>query len=396
LQVEAPDALEGLLAAGGTEIALADQRPATVPAHAAHPDAAQLVALAARRTTFEAALRRAVQRRPGIRRLGARRAVGLQADDGHVRGVAFDDGSRLAARLVVDATGRRTPMPAWLAGYGIPVAETAEECGIAYLTRFYRRPVRALDLPLNRGFAAGGSFDRYSCLVFPGDAATFSVTFGVLPEDHGLRRMLREDDSFDAAVRSIPGLAPWLDDAEPISETRMMAGLLNRLRNPVVRGWTAVGDAAATTNPAHSRGCTLAAVHAVAVADAVVAHDDPTALAEACAAVVDVEQAPWVADSIDQDRDRLRRWRPSFQAPHPERPGLSNGETYNASRHDAYVWRRFTRLQQLFEKPDAVLTDPRVIARVRAVQAGGASTPTLDGPSHSELVARLSARALVP
>lgn len=387
LLAEAPDALDALLAAGGHEIVLADQRPATVPAHTTHPETAQLVALAARRSTFEAALRRVAHRRPGIRRLSPRRAIALLVNDRQVRGAVFDDGSSVAARLVVDATGRRTSMPGWLVDHGIAVDEQSEECGIAYLTRFYRRPPGAPDLPLDRGFAAGGSFDRYSCLVFPGDGATFSVTFGVLPEDRTLRSLLREPDAFGTAVRSIPSLAPWLD-AEPISEVRMMAGLVNRLRNPVVPGWTAVGDAAATTNPAHSRGCTLAAVHAVAVADAAAAHDDPAELAQACAAVVDVEQAPWVADSIDQDRDRLARWRAPGQAPHPvpDRRRLTNGEAFAAARHDAYVWRRFNRLQQLLEKPDDVLADPRVVARVRAVQATGARTPGLDGPTHPELV----------
>jgi flavin-dependent dehydrogenase len=392
LLVEAPDALDALLAAGGHEIVLAEQRPATVPAHTPHPDTAQLVALATRRGTFEAALREVAGRRPGIRRLSPRRAVALLVGDRQVGGAVFDDGSRVAARLVVDATGRRTPMPGWLADHDIVVDEQSEECGIAYLTRFYRRPHGAPDLPLDRGFAAGGSFDRYSCLVFPGDGATFSVTFGVLPEDRTLRSLLREPDAFDAAARSIPSLAPWLD-AEPISEVRVMAGLVNRLRNPVVPGWTAVGDAAATTNPAHSRGCTLAAVHAVAVADAVAAHDDLGALAHACAAVVAVEQAPWVADSISQDRDRLARWRPTGQAPHPhpdDRCRLTNGEAFAAARHDAYVWRRFTRLQQLLEKPDDVLADPRVVARVRAVQASRVRTPGLDGPTHPELIDLLS------
>ena len=397
LQAEAPDVLDDLLAVGGHEIRLADQRPATVPAHAAHPDEADLVVLAARRTTFEAALRRGVERRPGIGFSGGRRATGLVVDGGHVRGVGFEDGSvETARRLVVDASGRRTPMPAWLAEHGIDVSATeeSEECGIAYLSRFYRRPPGAPELPLDRGFAAGGSFDRYSCLVFPGDGTTFSITFGVLPEDRPLLRLLRDGDAFDAAVRAIPSLVPWLD-AEPISEVRVMAGLHNRIRRARVPGWSAVGDAAATTNPAHSRGCTLAAVHAVAVADAVAAHDDPDDLAEACAAVLEREQAPWVADSIEQDRQRLARWRPGShdfegKPPHmgrlPSKTWLSNGETFAAARHDAYVWRRFNRLQQLIEKPADVLADPRVVARVRAVQASGAQSPPLDGPSHAELV----------
>lgn len=401
LRAEAPDVLDDLRDAGCPELALADHRPDTVPDHAPHPDTADLVVIAARRTTFEAVLRRAVGRRPEIRRRRARRATGLVVDGAHVRGVGFDDGSVVPARLVVDATGRRTPMTGWLADHGMPVASSAGECGIAYLTRFYRRAPGAPRLPLDRGFAAGGSFDRYSCLVFPGDADTFSVTFGVLPEDRELRGLLRGGAAFDAAVRSIPALAPWVDASwtEPISEVRMMAGLVNRI-DRVARdllGWTAVGDAAATTNPAHSRGCSLGAVHAVAIADAVAEHRDPAALAEACAAALEREQAPWVADSIEQDGQRLARWRPGASGEPPAPTGrLSNGEVYAAARHDAYVWRRFNRLQQLLEHPDDVLADPRVVARVRAVQASRAPGPVVDGPTRAVLVGLLSAGVAVP
>ena len=416
LRAEAPDVLDDLQAAGCRELALTAQRPATVPVHAAHPGDADLMVLAARRTTFEAVLRAAAVRRPEVRLVAGARAAGLVVDAGdagagavpHVRGVAFDDGTEVRARLVVDASGRRTPMPAWLAAHGVELADESSECGIAYLTRFYRREPDAPDLPLDRGFAAGGSFDRYSCLVFPGDGDTFSVTFGVLPEDRSLRG-LRDGAAFDAAVRSIPGLAPWIDAtySEPISEVRTMSGLLNRIRRvahgglpPAVLGWTAVGDAAATTNPAHSRGCTLGAVHAVGVADAVAEHRDPADLAEACAAVLEADQAPWVADSIEQDHQRLARWRPTSDAADlPPAPAggirLSNGETYAAARHDAYVWRRFTRLQQLLDRPDDVLADPRVVARVRAVQAARLSTPALDGPTHDELVELIAAGSAV-
>jgi flavin-dependent dehydrogenase len=411
LRIEAPDVLQGLRSAGCAELVLADRRPVTVPAQAAgHPGDADLVVIAARRTTFEVVLRRAALRRPEIRMVSGRKATGLLVDhDGsvpRVRGVGLDDGTVAPAHLVVDATGRRTPMPGWLADHGVPLAEDRADCGITYLTRFYRRAPAAPELPLERGFTSGGSFDRYSCLVFPADAGTFSVTFGVLPEDRALRGLL-DPSSFTWAVRAIPTLAPWVDaeHAEPISDVRLMAGLANQLRCPsvdgrtTVLGWTAVGDAAATTNPAHSRGCALGAVHGVGVADAVAAHGgDAAALAEACVAVVQREQRPWVADSIEQDRQRLERWRPGEPAaPGPTPPGghrLTNGETYLAAQHDAYVWRRFTRLQQLLDKPDDVLADRRVVARVRAVQAARPPSPRLEGPTRDEL-AELVAGAAV-
>ncbi len=406
LAAEAPDVLDDLRESRCPELALAATRPATVPAGIRHPGDEDLVAIAARRTTFESVLRQAVERRPEIRMLGGRRAAGLlvepTAAGPHARGVGVDDGLVTARRLIVDATGRRTPMPGWLAEQGVAIVDERVECGITYLTRFYQRAPGAPDLPLDRGFTAGGSFDRYSCLVFPADDGAFSLTFGVLPEDRALLRGLRDPAAFHAAVAAIPSLAPWVaaGDAHPVSDVRVMAGLVNAVRSsgtpgrPALAGWTAVGDAAATTNPAHSRGCTLAAVHAVAVADAVAEHRDPLDLAEACAAVVESDQRPWVADSVEQDAQRLARWRPGAAGAPALAPGrLSNGEAYAAAQHDAYAWRRFTRLQQLFDRPDDVLADPRVVARVRAVQAAGRGGPRLEAPTHAELEELLVAAA---
>jgi flavin-dependent dehydrogenase len=58
-----------------------------------------------------------------------------------------------------------------------------------------------------------------------------------------------------------------------------MTGLLNRIRTftradgtPSVLGFHAVGDAHTCTNPLYGRGCSLAMVQAVLLADATAAH----------------------------------------------------------------------------------------------------------------------------
>ena len=202
-----------------------------------------------------------------------------------VEGVRFADGSRLGADLVVDAAGRLSRFGAWLseAGAARPT-ETAAPCGIAYYSRFYRRAEATAPLPtaLNRGHTVGASYDRYSCLVFPADNDTFSVTFGVLPEDAALR-VLRHGPGFDAAVRAVPTVAPWLDEpgVVPLGEVAAMSGLNNRVRlwtdeagRAVARGVLPVGDAALITNPAHTRGTTLALLSAIRLAAVVAATRD--------------------------------------------------------------------------------------------------------------------------
>ena len=56
----------------------------------------------------------------------------------HVTGVRTDRGD-LAADLVVDATGRRSPVDDWLTQIGARTTATwRAECGIAYFSRHYR------------------------------------------------------------------------------------------------------------------------------------------------------------------------------------------------------------------------------------------------------------------
>ena len=246
------------------------------------PDDDDLVVVAARRTTFEAALRRGAQRRPEIevvlgpqgRRPGGR--AGHRCSPG--RGV---DVRRRRPRL--RRRGRRRHRPpepdAGLAEAGRACRSMDDSSSAASRTSpastGAARGARAAARP---GATAGGSFDRYSCLVFPGDAGTFSVTFGILPEDRTLRRPA-DSPAFDAAVRAIPppGAMAGRRDGSDLRRPDD-GGLTNSIRRtteagaPGVLGWTAVGDAAATTNPAHSRGCTLAVLHATGVADAIAEH----------------------------------------------------------------------------------------------------------------------------
>lgn len=409
----APDVLARLLADGVEPLVLRDALPPTV-VERDHPDLADpaLVALAARRATLEGSLRRAVLREPGVVVAAGSGATGFLVDhplDGsppRLTGLTLEDGTRIRADLVVDASGRRTPVPGWLsASTGVELPLRISDCGITYLTRFYRLGEGVPIPPLNRGYNAGSSFDRYSCLVFLGDDRTFSVTFGVLPEDRSLRG-LTDGDAFDAAARAIPIVAPWLDGgATTLAEVATMTGLKNRLRRhvaggrPLVLGLAAAGDAVATTNPAHSRGTTLALVQAAGIADAVGAHGtDLHALALALDDLLTAEQEPWVEDSEEQDAARLARWRAGAPGAPPTpvaRAGrLSNGEVSAAAQVDAVAWHRFSRLQQLLEVPDAVLADPALVARVRSITLPPPTLPLpapAGAPTHGELAALVDA-----
>ncbi|MFN2496713.1 MAG: NAD(P)/FAD-dependent oxidoreductase [Pseudonocardiaceae bacterium] len=413
LGAEAPDVLDGLRAAGAREIPLRPGAP-LVRGEPVDPDLfdpdlfdpdlfdpefldPEFVVLGARRPVVEWVLRRAVEREPGVRVHPGAEAIGLVEAGGRVSGVRVEGGV-VDADLVVDATGQRSPVPGWLAAQGRPVPERGSPCGVAYYTRFWVLHRSTDPGELNCGNTAGGWFDRYSCLVFPADNGTFSVTFGVLPEDQDLSG-LRLTQVFDAAAATIPAIARWVDSsvAVPISGVATMTGLHNRLRVlapsgvPVLPGLLGVGDAVCTTNPAHGRGTALGLESALACAQAVLAHGtDPEAAAAGADAAQQDLLSPWFADSVAQDDARLSRWRPEGHAPAGPAPTpdtVSSSDAFLAAQCDPQLWGEITALQNLLRKPNEVLTTPDTVRRVRAVLAGPARPVPLEAPSHDQLAA---------
>lgn len=398
----APDVLDGLLAAGVREVPLAVEPPPELTGPVADPTD-ELVVLASRRAVLEWVLRRAVEEQDGVTVVPGATVRGLLTDDAgpapRVTGVVLEDGSSLHADLVVDAAGRGSPVPDLLteAGAGLP-AEKSVSCGITYYSRFYRlTDPTTLPGRLNRGYTAGSSYDRYSGLVFPADNGTFSVTFGVFPGDRELRG-LHVEEAFEAAAAAVPALAPWVDPAvaTPIGDVAAMAGLRNRVRRlvgddgrPAALGVAVIGDAAVITNPAHTRGTTLAFLSAVLLAETLAEHgDDPPAFALALQAALDRELLPWFTDSVAQDAVRVARWDPAEPTAPPTPDGtVSNGECYTAGLRDPLVWAAFTRLQNVLALPGDVLADPAVVAATRAVLDSGWRPDPLPGPDHAMLAA---------
>jgi 2-polyprenyl-6-methoxyphenol hydroxylase-like FAD-dependent oxidoreductase len=385
LTAEAPEVVAGLDEAGVRSAVLTEALPATLEGFEPAPGDDELVVWNARRSVFEWVLRRAVEAEPGVElRVGtAVTGIDVQADrPARVQGV-LTDGGLVPADVVIDAAGRRSTHA--------PASRREVACGIAYLTRFYQ--LRG-DEPgtLNRGFTHGASFDRYSCLVFPADNGSFSITFGMLPEDRDLR-VLRDPVAFDAAAASIPTMAPWVDPevSEPTSEVAVMASLYNLLRprsDDQPLGLHTIGDACCITNPAHTRGTTLALVAAQRLADILTEHPaDLGAQADAMARFVDHDLYLWVEDSVGQDAARLTRWRPDETIEQPRwRATLGNGDAYLAAQREPAAWRAFARLQNTLAMPDEILDDDDLIAAVARVRASGWSPPPCEAPGHDELV----------
>lgn len=137
LRAEAPDVYEDLLARGAREYHDFDWFGEHPPYRAGDED---LVTLRTRRIVLEAALTAAVRRERAVDVRQGRRVHALTVEDGavpRVTGVQVD-GRTHRADLVIDAAGRRSPVPDWLTAAGCrPPVVDSHRTGLAYLCRWY-------------------------------------------------------------------------------------------------------------------------------------------------------------------------------------------------------------------------------------------------------------------
>jgi 2-polyprenyl-6-methoxyphenol hydroxylase-like FAD-dependent oxidoreductase len=393
LRDEHPALLDALRTAGAGEIRLGDA------------DDDDLVRLTCRRTTYELVLRRAVLGDPRVRFVGETRAVGLAARGSRIAGVHGADGTEWPADLVVDASGRRSQVTAWLAAAGLPPPHREEEAeGTVAYTRWYRlrsEPAAAL-VRADLGYAAG--------VVAPADDGMFCVTFGCLADDPVMRE-LRHPAAFDAAVAATAPLAAWTspDRVTVESPVLAMADRANRLVRlatagaPVATGMVLLADAAVCTNPGYGRGVGLALVHARALAGVLAdVGDGPEAVTTAFEEVTRTELEPWYRAAVAGDRVRLAISRRLVAGEPWESPGRAGDDPAVrfargaplAVERDPDVRRAFHRAFQLLDPPSAFWGNAEIAARVEQVwQEFEGAPPPPPGPGH-EAMGRLLATAV--
>ena len=394
-----PDVLDALIAAGGHTMT------STADLGEPQPGDEDLSVLVVRRTTFDWVLRRAALAEPGVTLRTDADVAGLSVAPGPgdgpptVTGVTLTDGRAIEADVVVAAMGRRSPVPEWLAEHGVAIPEKVRPSGLMYLSRWYRLPPgghTVLDPKL------GGDLRFVKFIGVPGDGETLSITLAIDPEDRDLRTALSDPDGFERACRLLPGPDQFFRDGplDALGGVRPMGGLLNRLRRfvdddgaPLVLGLHAVGDAHTCTNPLYGRGCSLAVVHAVAVAGALAAHpEDPAARAQAYEATSRREVEPSYAFAVQMDRLGAD---PAGGADGDSPAGRAMGALLVAAATDPVLGRGMIRLWNLLASAEDLMADPAYATRAMEVMADPDAypIPEREGPSRRELLAALAESA---
>jgi flavin-dependent dehydrogenase len=310
--------------------------------------------------------------------------TGLAIDQGRIvgvdvrpRGAAPGEPTEcVSANLVVDASGRRSPAPEWLAaaGYDKP-AESRVDAELAYSSRTYRRVGDEL-LPGYQALfmqADAPRTTRMGVLVpIEGDRWLLTVagTNGDLPptDENGFREFTR-------GLRS-PLLADLVEEMEPLTAIvgyRRTANVRRHYERLAVapEGFVALGDATCAFNPVYGQGMSAAALSAEAL-DRTLAERAGTHAAQK--AIAEANAGAWMIATGEDRRYPGTRGGSTSLADRVVRRYFDR--VIRAAAHDQDAQNAFADVLTLLAPPDSLLK-PGLAARVlgRRLQAPPADLP---------------------
>jgi 2-polyprenyl-6-methoxyphenol hydroxylase-like FAD-dependent oxidoreductase len=395
-----PRVVTALEDAGGLRLNVIEQAPAEMTG-GRRPDDGDFTSITARRPVAEAVVAACAEATPG---LSVRRGVAVSglltaASPGvpHITGVRTDQGEKIRADLVVDATGRRSPLPDWVeAAGGRRPTQELEDCGFVYYGRHFRSADGSLP-PMLAGLLQ--EYGSISVLTLPADNGTWGIVIIASAADTAMRAV-RDVDAWTAVVSGLPLAAHWLE-GEPLDDrVQMMAKIEDRHRGfvaagqPVATGVVAVADSWACTNPSLGRGITMGLMHSLALRDLLrtSAGDDPLSFARAFDEATMATVEPWYRATLAFDRHRLADIDAHIRGEtyRPDDPGwdIAQGLQFAAGL-DPDCFRALLSVVGVLRTPEEALDRPGVFEKVIALGAGWRDAPAF-GPSRDQLLSMAS------
>lgn len=338
--------------------------------HRLKQGASGLVALSPSRALLERLVRARVRDLPQVTVTPACDVVGLATtpDRRRVCGARLlrrADGSAeevLDAALLVDASGRGSPTPAWLEALGYDPPDTERvRIDLAYATCRYRLPPDALGGDLAALLAPTPAHPRGGALARLEDDQWMLTLFGVLgdhpPTDPAgfleFARSLQFGDIYHA-IRNDEPLDKPVGFRFPESVRRRYERLT---RFP--EGLVVVGDSVCSLNPIYGQGMTVAGLEALALRSHLRRQQQarPRRFHRAIARAVN---APW---EMDAGGDLAF---PDAQGRRTQKLRLAGAyitQLHAAAAHDTRLASAFTRVSGLLDPPQALMR-PGVALRV--------------------------------
>lgn len=228
----------------------------------------------ASRGLIEYTIRQRTREVPQIRVETGRTASELISRDGRIRGVRCHDGQSVEADLVVDASGRTSRAPQWLAAAGLSEPrQTTIGVDTAYSTANFRAP---------------DWYEGESIVFITGPAPTITRRCYLIRIENGslLVSLIgrfgdyppTDRDGFLAYARELHADLAWriIEDGQqlsPIAHHRFRASVQNHYEElGAVERFIAIGDALCTFNPIHAQGMSAAARQAALLGEVLTEH----------------------------------------------------------------------------------------------------------------------------
>jgi len=227
------------------------------------------------RPVLEHAIRRRVAALPNLTIRTGARVKGLLYDAGRVTGVRVTPAlggaeEELTAELVVDASGRYSQLPEWLAALGLGpprIEEVALETH--YATRIYSRRTHHLNGAIALIVVSSPESPRGGIAVALDEQRWIVSQYAL-----GGERPPQDHVGFVGFARTLanPALAEILKDAEPLGETRTLRFPSSLRRHydkmrDFPQRLLVCADALASFNPTFAQGITVAAKQALLLRD---------------------------------------------------------------------------------------------------------------------------------
>lgn len=404
LDAELPEVAKALQAAGGLRLNfIREVVPAAMTGGWRDGDD-RYEWLTGRRPVVEAVLAAAAEAAPGVEVRRGTAVTGLISGTSarrgvpHATGVRTKAGETVPADLVLDMSGRRSPLPDWLEEIGARrPAEELEDSGFVYYGRHFRSADGSLPAMIGPSVIDWGTI---TSLSLPADNGTWAVGLVTSSKDTALRP-LRELARWEAVVRGLPLVTHWLDGIPIDDGVGVLARLEDRYRGlvvdgqPVATGVVAVADSWACSNPANGRGASIGMLHALTLRDQLrsVGLDDPAGFADAFHAATAQTIEPWYRATLATDRHRLGEIEAGLRgvAYDPPDPRYQLDKALGAAGgQDPDCLRALLDIRLVLRTPGEVFARPGL--REKTLQLGqGWRDAQPFGPSREQLLALASA-----